>query len=520
MTADATVLREVLLGHVRDRPDKVFLKFADGSEWTYSQTLHEARVAAARLAHLGVGRGDRVLTWLPNGPDLIRIWFGTNLLGAIHAPCNLAWRKEMLRNAFDIAKPKVTVIHDTLESVLNEAVPHHSVTVRLSGCTASERHWSNTPMAAFEEADDLHSADGMQILFTSGTTGLSKGALTSYRHCAEFLSPPDPAAFDEDSTFLLVLPLFHAGGVSSLYKAFLGGASVAIPDSFKTERFWDDVNRFGATSTTLVGAMATFLLAATEKNEVAAHTLKHTNISPLTPVSYRFSEVFGTSLWASYGATEIGAIITASAYPDRPGLTGWLREGYEARLVDSHDETVPEGSAGELVVRSHTPWVLLTEYVERDDATAQSWRNGWFHTGDIFKQDADGGYIYLDRKKDMIRRRGENISSMEVELALSRLGLFREVAVFAATLADGEEEVAAAIVPTGAFDDTGWPSLIEALGDQIAHFMIPRFFRIMESLPRNETGKIKKDELRGQGLTSDIWDREAAGIMVRARRVG
>ena len=191
----------------------------------------------------------------------------------------------------------------------------------------------------------------------------------------------------------------------------------------------------------------------------------------------------------------------------------------QVRLVDDHDIEVPRGTVGQMIVRSDTPWTMNAGYNGQPEATAAAWRNGWFHTGDAFRVDPDGTYFFVDRMKDAIRRRGENISSFEVEAEVAAFPAVAEVAVYAVPSEIAEDEVmcAVAAVPGTAFDPA---ALIEFLVPRLAHFMIPRYVRAVEALPKTPTQKVQKHLLRSEGITADTWDREAAGIRIRRQVIG
>src|SRR5690606_20270193 len=184
---------------------------------------------------------------------------------------------------------------------------------------------------------------------------------------------------------------------------------------FKTDRFWETVNRHGATVTSLLGSMLPFLMAQPPSPQDHMHSLKTVLVAPADATAAAFSERFGVPVYGVYNMTELSIPLICGPVIDRNGLWGWPRAGVEARIVDAHDFPVPDGQVGELVLRHDMPWAVSHGYLGNPEATARTWRNGWFHTGDLFRQDPDGSYIYVDRVKDAVRRRGENISSFEVE---------------------------------------------------------------------------------------------------------
>jgi crotonobetaine/carnitine-CoA ligase len=217
--------------------------------------------------------------------------------------------------------------------------------------------------------------------------------------------------------------------------------------------------------------------------------------------------------------SELCGPVASGINPPKLGVSGRLRPGFDVRLVDDNDNEVPVGEVGEFTIRAERPWQLLTEYYGNPEATAKAWRNGWFHTGDLLRKDEDGWYYFVDRKKDAMRRRGENISSHEVEMEIFKHEAIREVAAYAAKSEIAEDEVMICIsfAPGRVVDHA---VLIDFLVPRMPHYAVPRYVRVMEDLPKTPTGKLLKDVLRQQGVTHDTWDREAHGIIIKRQKIG
>jgi carnitine-CoA ligase len=217
--------------------------------------------------------------------------------------------------------------------------------------------------------------------------------------------------------------------------------------------------------------------------------------------------------------TEISSPIVSDPNPSKRGTCGKVRKGVEVRLVDENDCEVALGEVGEMLVRTDRPWAMNSGYYKMPEATARAWRNGWFHTGDAFRQDEDGYFFFVDRMKDAIRRRGENISSFEVEAEIVAHPDVREAAAIAVPSELDEDEVMAVVAPApGKTIDP--VALIEFLRDRMAHFMIPRYIRVLPELPKTPSAKVLKTELRKEGITPDTWDRDKAGIQIKRDRIG
>lgn len=523
---DRIVLGDVLRRHVRERADATFAVYPGLATWTYGQTLEAAEAAAAGLARLGVAAGDRVLCWLPNGPEFIQAWFGAALLGAVHTPCNLAWRGRMLEHALSLADARVAVVHADLlplmagldlaglqDIIVVGEAPAVDLPARLH--TAGGVFRPGVAPAAVE----LQASDPMHLLFTSGTTGASKAVLCSYGHMAAFILEAVSDSFGPDARFLNVLPLSHAGGLSSIYAQVLAGGSIVLPARFRTEEFWPTVRDCGVTTTTLQGVMVPFLLEAPPSADDKAHGLEVATLAPYGAEAAAFVERFGVRAWTSYGSTEMGVVLACPPDSLVIGGTGLALPGIEYRIVDADDYDVPDGAIGELVIRRAQPWSMMLGYFRNDAATAAAFRNGWYHTGDFMRRTADGMFQFKDRKKDAIRRRGENISSQEVEADVLRHPLVREVAAYGVVTDRPEDEVMVCVV-LAADAAPDWPDVVSFLGASMAHYMVPRYYRRVADLPRTESGKVRKDQLRDEGVTPDTWDREAHGLKLRGVRVG
>ena len=507
------VLGPLLRRQAELRPDQVFATFPDGTSWTYARTWAVANTMARRLRELGVRHGDRVLSWLPNGPDALRAWFGANLLGAIYVPLNPAFRGGLLQHAVRLPGARVMLAHPAL-------------TDRLDGVEHGLEHI--VPLRAGEVLDDGAGPVGPDepvepwhpyaIILTSGTTGPSKGVTCSYTHLATASSVPFHGNFGPGDRYLVNLPLFHAGGTIGVYAALLAGASIAIVESFSTDAFWDTVRTTGTTHVTLLGVMASYLSKRPPGPGDREHPLRRVFMVPLTEDATTFAERFGVTVVALFNMTETSVPIISEPQPATTGTCGRLRRGVQARLVDEHDREVPDGEPGELVLRTDRPWAMNSGYWGMPEATARAWRNGWFHTGDAFRRDEHGQYFFVDRVKDAIRRRGENISSFEVEVEVLAHPLVREAAVVAVPSPDSEDDVLAVVAPVaGAELDPA--ALLAALAERLPYFMVPRYIRIVRELPKTPTSKIEKHRLRAEGVTPDTWDREAAGIKVKRDRL-
>ena len=357
----------------------------------------------------------------------------------------------------------------------------------------------------------------------------SKGVLSSYLH--SYTAARGFRNIGAGDRNLMQLPLFHVGGTYAVLWALIYGGSTVVVEGFSVSRFWETVRRFEVTTVGLLGTMAQFLMKQPESADDRRHPLRSVIIAPFDEHAIAFGRRFGVPTYTEFNMTELAVPLWAGPNPTVPGSCGRPVPGVELRLVDTHDIEVPAGTAGELLVRMDSPWTISHGYLNDPAATAASWRNGWFHTGDLMRRDTDGNYFFVDRLKDAIRRRGENISSFEVERALLAHPDIREAAVVAVhssgssgaghwiswTFSDEDEVLAViALKPDATLEPA---ALIAFLRDKLAYFMIPRFIRMLDELPKTPTQKIEKHLLRAAGVTGDTWDREAAGIRVEREKL-
>ena len=528
---EQVVARDLLDRWLREQPDKVFITYADtGESWTY-RDLH-ARViqCAVGLQQLGVQQGQTVLVWLPNSREHVVVFLAINYLGAVFVPINTAYKGKLLAHVVENSDARLAVVHADLATRLAEvdtARLEQVVVVGAAAPTAIGRlrvldhrevlQPTSGTLAA--PARPIEPWDPQSIIYTSGTTGPSKGVLSSYLHIYTMAGPETWPFVTADDRFMVNMPLFHVGGMGVLYTMFVRGGSVSFIERFDTASFLDTVRQTGTTAVFLLGVMAGFLEKLPARADDADSPLRLAFMVPLAGDIDAFSKRFGCTIYTIFNMTEVSTPILSEPNPLVRGTCGTMREGVEVRLVDENDCEVPLGTVGEMIIRTDRPWAMNSGYFRNPEATARAWRNGWFHTGDAFRKDEAGFYFFVDRMKDAIRRRGENISSFEVEAEVMAHPSVREVAALGVPNEVSEEDVLVVIAPVeGASLDPA--ELLEFLRPRMAHFMMPRYVRLLPELPKTPTSKVLKHELRQQGVTADTWDRERAGVQVKADRFG
>ncbi|RME67632.1 MAG: ATP-dependent acyl-CoA ligase [Alphaproteobacteria bacterium] len=519
------VLRYVMDHWAEAQGDRVYAIFADGTRWTYRELRRRTIAVAAGLQKLGVRQGDHVAVWLPNGPEHLLAFYAINYLGAVFVPFNTAYKGRLLAHVLDNADAKLLICHGQLAARLADVDtgPVETVVMLGNGSAPDELQSVSFESLAGVDAElaplarPIEPWDPQSIVYTSGTTGPSKGVLSSYLHMFSNAGPESWPFVTGEDRFLINMPLFHIGGMGVSYVMLVRGGSIAMMNGFDTESFWDFVRETNCTVAFLLGVMATFLLKRPPDPRERDHGLRRVFMVPLCESAAAFKDRFGPDVYTIFNMTEISSPIVSEANPPRLGTCGRVRPGVDVRLVDDNDCEVPVGTVGEMIVRTDRPWAMMSGYYKNADATASAWRNGWFHTGDGFRRDADGYYYFVDRIKDAIRRRGENISSFEVEAELVAHPAVREAAAIGVPSEYGEDEVMAVVAPVaGATIDPA--ALVDFLKDRMPYFMVPRYVRVMDDLPKTPSSKVQKAALRAAGVTPDSWDREAAKIKVKRER--
>lgn len=517
---------------LRSDPAKIAQIDVDGS-WTYEQAYARSLVLAGGLRNIGIERGLPVLTMVDSHLDATHLWQGAGLTGLIEVPINTAYKGTFLSHIVNDSRADTLVLDAhygaRVAAVATELTELRTVVVRGVGDDAADasktladagfRILSFGELLTAKQASPVDVApwDLMNYIYTSGTTGRSKGVRVSHAHGYTYASREDQGPPTAADRILVTLPLFHMGGkFYGMYQALIAQACAVLKSGFSLSEFWDQVREHEITFTLVVGAMAQLLSSRPESADDADTSLRAVAMMPVLANIDSFAERFGMDVYTGFGMTEAGAPVIAGPGSLRPGEAGFPRPGFEVKVVDEHDIEVPSGVTGELVVRPELPWTVMDGYVGLPETAATMWRNGWLHTGDGFRHDSDGRLFFVDRIKDALRRRGENISSFEVEEVVTRFDGVLECAVVAVPSELTEDEIKAVIVlkPGAEPDPVG---LTRFLVDALPYFMVPRYLEFVSELPKTPTQKVRKHVLREAGIGSGTWDRDAAGIVVTRR---
>lgn len=526
------ILREKAIAH----PAKTFLKFRD-MELTYREVNDMADRMAQGFAAMGVRQHDHVAVMLPNSADFMYVTCALAKIGAVLVPINIAYKGEILHHVLNTSDVSMLVVDEPLldqAAPVLERLPNlASVIVRKQG--KGPEAFRGLPRSAIplrrllehgadEPVVNVRYSDLQAIMYTSGTTGPSKGVMVAHAHmltCGkDFLKLMD---YRSEETIYCPLPLFHAAALwDGAMAALLAGSNIAVVDRFSASRFWDDVRLFGANVAMGVFSMIPILLNQEPTSTDQDHSLRAFYVGK-SAQDEAFRARFGTRSVENYASTELG-IATCSPFGQwRPGSCGQANEDtFEVKVVDESDREVGPGEPGELVVRPKQPFVMTTGYYNYPLATAKSFRNLWFHTGDRVYRDEDDYFFFVDRIKDSIRRRGENISAFEVEHVVSGHPSVLEAAAFGVPSEMEEDEVKISVVlrRSAELDPAELAAYCE---EQLPSFMVPRYIEMVDELPKTPTEKVAKHELRRQGdngITPQTWDRIGAASRPAGRDKG
>lgn len=522
------VVRYLLERNASVLGDKVFLHW-DDRQRTFRDMDGIANRMANGFREHGIGKGDNVVIFMANRPEYIDTWFGLAKLGAVEVPVNNALTGNILCHVINNSEaavivtddqllPRILDLRDKFQFLKKLIIQTDEAETRSAVSRAIDAGIEAVPFQELLTCPDrappdpgICQQDIMAIIYTSGTTGPSKGVLVPYRQVYatyealfKYNSP--------DDVYYNPLPLFHLSGQYCYYRMLVIGGSVVGRDKFSRSAFWEDIDRYGCTDTLLISSMAHYLHNQPERNDDALHSLKRVSMVPLIEDIEGFMKRFDVEVCTGYNMTEVSMPICTDGYTLIDNRScGRVRPGVQVRIVNEQDEVLSPNQVGELIVRADEPWTMNAGYWKMPDKTVEAWRNQWLHTGDAFYADEIGNYYFVDRLKDAIRYRGENISSMEVELEINSHPSVAESAVIAVSSEHLEDEIKAVIVLLDGCELSP-EALIRYLERRLPYYMVPRYIEFRRELPKTPTAKIRKQTLRSEGIGEDTWDRIEAGI--------
>jgi crotonobetaine/carnitine-CoA ligase len=488
---------------------------------------------ANSLRSLGIGRGDHVAVMLPNGPEFMWLIWGLGMIGAVAVPLNTAAKGELLRYFIDQSDSRWIVVDAEFApraAAIASQLPKLCGVILRGGDGGADfaSHLARLDMADLgrgaehaPSADAVRASDLHLIMYTSGTTGPSKGVMSPHSQGhAVGRSVAQRYGYTPIDVLYVTLPLFHANALwYSVYAALWADACVALAPRFSASQFWSDVVKTGATQFNALGAMTNILWQLPPTPQERENQLRLAMVVPVPKAIYaEFQTRYDVAITSVYAMTENFAmtLFTPGDPPAKAGSAG--RPGDDVRMSIQDDEglPLPAGHTGEICIQATDPSYMMLGYYNMPEATAKEFHGGWFHTGDRGYLDSDGYLFFVDRKKEAIRRRGENISAYEVELILSRHPAIHEVAAVPISSEMTEDEVMVYVVrKQDAMIDHA--QVVHFANDNMAYFMVPRFVEFIDALPKTSSEKIEKYKLKqeAESRRESLWDREKAGITIR-----
>lgn len=506
-------------------PEKLAL-ICDGAQLTYAQLDDQASAAGAGLIALGAVFGDSIGIYLSNRVEYLVSWFGLARAGLVQVPINTAYKANFLDHALRHTDVRVLITESRLADALDSLpelpdalsaivfVDHVPVEFERPGVhtlTWAELITASDPAITFAPVD---SSDTAAILLTSGTTGKSKGVVCSHMH--NLIAARECAVQMGTSSrdrLYTCLPLFHgAAQLNISLHAIYAGATIVLGTGFSASRFWQEIRTHHVTQFNALGSILPVLLAQPPSDLDREHQVVRAFAAPAPPeILCPFEERFGVHIVEGYGLTEIKNVTYNPLHGRKVGSIGKPTASTILEIHDEQGNPVGAGVTGEIVYRPRLGDIMFKHYHRDPEATLSTIKDMWWHTGDLGFTDADGFFYYVDRKKDALRRRGENISSHEVESVLQSFPGVVQAAAVGTPSELGEDEVLVVLELTPGYQ-LDLKALFDHCDQALPHFMVPRYYRIIDELPRTPTGKIQKGVLRGDGLIGEVWDAQAQGL--------
>jgi carnitine-CoA ligase len=498
--------------------DRVMMSIA-GNPVTFAQMRDRSCAAANVLAGLGVGRGETVALFTGTCPEWVYFWLGAARIGAVSAAVNAASKGDFLSHALNLVRAVVVItdadrldrlgeVADDVDTLRSTLVQGGSLTEALDGASLV------APEMAPAQPGDIGA-----LFFTSGTTGPSKAVATTW-HYLFTAAATVASTWDLGSGDVLwtAMPLFHLSAAPTVLAPMLVGGTSVVAAAFHPSEVWDEIRACGAVGFAGAGAMVSMLWNLPPDPRDAAIGLRFLSAAPIATDMYRSIEKrYRCRIVTMYGMTEAFPIAYKAVSDEgKPGTSGRVNPAFDVRIVDEKGQPLPTGQVGEITCRARTVHAMSEGYVSSVSGgrgLAVDPHPDWFRTGDLGALDADDNLTYIDRVKDSLRRRGENVSSVEVEQTVMRHPDVLEAAAIGIPSELGEDDILVVVtLRPGATVD--FAELLDFCSARMPYFCVPRYLEVLDEIPKNVIGRVRKDVLRSRGLGADAWDREAHGYVL------
>ena len=502
-----------------------------GQRISYAEMHQATNRTANGFSALGIHKGDHVAVMLANHPEFLFAVWGLGKIGAVAVPLNTAAKGDQLSYFLSQSDAQWIIVETEFASRIAAVLPGlanikgiicNGAPGALGACGVPLIDFQTVASAsdATPPADAVAYSDPACIIYTSGTTGPSKGVISPHAQGQNVgRTIARQYGYRPDDVLYTCLPLFHVNALwYSANAALWADAAIALAPRFSARQFWEDIRRTGATQFNALGVMASVLLKQPPSDAERAHTVRQSMVVPLSRQAFvDYSGRFGLKVTSVFAATETFAVTTFTpSDPIEKGASAGHPHGLaDIAIVDEHDQPLPAGEVGEILVRPREPWLGMLGYYKMPEATAAANANLWFHTGDRGTLDAEGYLWFVDRKKESIRRRGENISAYEVETSIAKHPDVLEVAAIAVPSDLSEDDVLVYVVKAAGSELTE-AALIAFCAENMSYFMVPRYVAFLHELPKTASEKIEKYRLKqmAEQNRASLWDREQAGIKI------
>lgn len=525
---EESLFTQLLEKRAREIPDQTFFTFEDQS-FSYADFNKTVNGIALRLQGCGVGEGTVFAVLMNSSPDYLALWFALGKLGAVEVPINTAYHGDMLLHQLRTSGATMCAVDGQYFPAVQDIMAESTITKCF--VRAAETLPGAKNILAFEQlmgegvnanpASNFKHNSICSIIFTSGTTGPSKGVLLSYRYLTAYgIMYADINGLVHDDVVMNFLPFFHLSGKFLTIATLVSAGSMRLQARLSISTFMEEVREYNITNFLGVGGICNMLLSRPEGPDDSKCSIRTIYAVPdPETIHTEIERRFNCSLTTVFGSTEVGLPLFRSVSdPYKPGSCGRMSPFYDVMIVDADDNEVPTGAVGEIVVRPKAPFLVASGYVGMPEKTVEAWRNLWLHSGDSGRVDEDGWFYFEDRVSDSLRRRGENISSYEVESLVGKYAGVSEVAAVAFPSEMGEDEVRVFVIAREGIELTP-QELFDHCRKSMPYFMVPRYIDIVAAFPRTPTAKVEKYKLRKMPKSDKTWDCEVHGWTIRGKGI-